>query len=212
MTGADRLVAACALNDGAEIPRVLKQFPDSAGGVVRDGGRLLAEFAGNDNSDGINRLLDLGVPVDARFGEGDGYWDVAPDSTALHVAAWRASHSSVRTLVSRGAPVNLEDGRGRTPLLLAVRACVDSYWMRRRKPDSIAILLDAADIFAEQNRQGRSSTQLAGKTVFNVFYENSTRTAMSRERSTSSPTRTSGPTPRRRKRRARRPERAASPA
>jgi hypothetical protein len=27
--------------------------------------------------------------------------------------------------------------------MLAVRACVDSYWMRRRTPDSIAVLLDA---------------------------------------------------------------------
>ena len=40
----------------------------------------------------------------------------------------------------------------------------------------IAILLDAAQSFAE--RQG-SSDRLAGRIVFNIFYENSTRTAMS---------------------------------
>jgi aspartate carbamoyltransferase catalytic subunit len=40
----------------------------------------------------------------------------------------------------------------------------------------IAILLDAAQNFAEQ--QG-SSDRLIGKVVFNIFYENSTRTAMS---------------------------------
>ncbi|WP_205214994.1 MULTISPECIES: aspartate carbamoyltransferase catalytic subunit [Sphingomonas] len=40
----------------------------------------------------------------------------------------------------------------------------------------IAILLDAAQLFAE--RKG-SSDRLAGKVVFNIFYENSTRTAMS---------------------------------
>jgi len=40
----------------------------------------------------------------------------------------------------------------------------------------IAILLDAAQLFAE--RPG-STDRLAGRTVFNIFYENSTRTAMS---------------------------------
>lgn len=40
----------------------------------------------------------------------------------------------------------------------------------------IAILLDAAQLFAE--RKG-SSDRLAGRVVFNIFYENSTRTAMS---------------------------------
>ena len=34
------------------------------------------------------------------------------------------------------------DGRGRTPLALAVRACVDSYWMER-SPESVAALLRA---------------------------------------------------------------------
>ena len=43
----------------------------------------------------------------------------------------------------------------------------------------IAAILDRADRFFSQNRDHRSGTQLAGKIVFNVFYENSTRTAMS---------------------------------
>ncbi|RST31176.1 aspartate carbamoyltransferase catalytic subunit [Sphingomonas ginkgonis] len=45
--------------------------------------------------------------------------------------------------------------------------------------EQIAALLDRADQFAAANRRRESSTQLAGRTVFNVFYENSTRTAMS---------------------------------
>jgi aspartate carbamoyltransferase catalytic subunit len=40
----------------------------------------------------------------------------------------------------------------------------------------IAILLDAAQLFADQRG---SLDRLAGKVVFNIFYENSTRTAMS---------------------------------
>ena len=35
------------------------------------------------------------------------------------------------------------DAKGRTPLVLAVKACVDSYWKDRRSPDSVAALLRA---------------------------------------------------------------------
>jgi hypothetical protein len=35
------------------------------------------------------------------------------------------------------------NGQGRTPLQLAVRACVDSYWMNRRTPESVEALLRA---------------------------------------------------------------------
>lgn len=39
--------------------------------------------------------------------------------------------------------MNIPDGKGRTPLMLAVRACVDSYWTDRRSPQSVAALLAA---------------------------------------------------------------------
>jgi ankyrin repeat protein len=68
---------------------------------------------------------------------------IAKKSTALHVAAWRARHATVKLLVERGAPVDLPDGKGRTPLMLAVQACVDSYWRDRRSPESVATLLAA---------------------------------------------------------------------
>jgi hypothetical protein len=45
--------------------------------------------------------------------------------------------------VARAAPVDARDGWGRTPLALAVRATVDSYWTQRRSPDSVRALLDA---------------------------------------------------------------------
>ena len=46
--------------------------------------------------------------------------------------------------------------------------------------EQISILLDAADLFAQRNRAGAgASDKLRGCTVMNLFYENSTRTAMS---------------------------------
>ena len=70
--------------------------------LLAEGGRLLAEFAGNGNADGVQQLLDLGVPVDALY-DGDPYFDIAKDSTALHVAAWKAWPKTVKLLIERGA-------------------------------------------------------------------------------------------------------------
>lgn len=39
--------------------------------------------------------------------------------------------------------MDARDGNGRTPLGLAVRACVDSFWAERRSPQSVEALLSA---------------------------------------------------------------------
>jgi len=49
----------------------------------------------------------------------------------------------VKLLIARGTPVDALDGKGRTALALAVRACVDSYWTQRRTPESVEALLGA---------------------------------------------------------------------
>jgi ankyrin repeat protein len=141
--GIERLIAACARNDSASVHAIADGEPELVRQLVNEGGRLLAEFAGNGNSDGVGLLLDLGVDVAARFTDGDPYWSVAKDSTALHVAAWRARHATVKLLIDRGAPVDVKDGGDRTPLALAVRACVDSFWTDLRAPDSVEALLRA---------------------------------------------------------------------
>jgi ankyrin repeat protein len=141
--GVDRLVAASARDDEERVGSIVAQEPRLVSEVLADGGKLLAEFAGVGNTEGVRRLLDLGVDVGTKFKEGDGYWDVAKDSTALHVAAWRARHSTVKVLIERGAPVNLQDGKGRTPLALAERARVDSYWTNLSSPESVEALLRA---------------------------------------------------------------------
>jgi len=45
--------------------------------------------------------------------------------------------------------------------------------------DQIATILDRADVHFAANRARQSSNALSGRVVFNLFYENSTRTAMS---------------------------------
>jgi ankyrin repeat protein len=142
LTGVERLIAACAIGDGARVRAIASGEPGTLRALLAGGGRLLAEFAGTANAAGVGLLLDLGVDVASRY-EGDGYFGIAPDSTALHVAAWKAWPDVVRVLLDRGAPVNARDGRGRTALTLAVRACVDSYWTERRSPTSVEALLRA---------------------------------------------------------------------
>jgi ankyrin repeat protein len=141
--GVDRLIAACARGDGAAARAIAAEEPDLVGAVRSLGGALLAKFAGTGNPAGVRQLLDLGVPVDAPFAAGDGYWGIPPDSLAIHVAAWRGQPAVVRVLLERGSPVDVADANGRTPLALAVRACVDSYWTELRSPASVAALLEA---------------------------------------------------------------------
>ena len=143
LRGVERLIAACARNDSEAVSSLASREPGLNGELRAQGGTLLAEFAGVGNTDGLRRLLDLGVDVAAPHLEGDIYSDVTKESTALHVAAWRAEHAAVRLLLERGAPVHARDGKGRTPLELAVRACVDSYWTHRRSPESVEALLRA---------------------------------------------------------------------
>jgi hypothetical protein len=143
LSAVDRLIAACARHDEAAVRAVAEREPTLVDEVVAQGGQLIAEFAGVGNTDGVRLLLDLGVPVSAPFAEGDGYFDEAKNSTALHVAAWRAHHRTVKLLLDRGAPLDVRDAKGRTPLMLAVKACVDSYWSDWRSPESVAAQLAA---------------------------------------------------------------------
>jgi ankyrin repeat protein len=143
LEGVERLIAACARHDSAKMRAIAEHEPELARELVAQGGQLLVEFAGVGNTAGLGQLLDLGVEVNAVTEDGDFYFDVAKNSTALHSAAWRAWSSTVKLLIARGASANVLDGKGRTALALAVRACVDSYWKARRTPESVEALLKA---------------------------------------------------------------------
>jgi ankyrin repeat protein len=143
LEGVERLLAACAQNRPDAVRAIRSASPEIAAEAVKHAGELLAAFAGTDNAEGVRLLLDLGLDGNAPFSERDGYWGIGKHSTPLHVAAWRASHATLKLLISRGASVNARDAAGRTPLQLAVRACVDSYWQSMRSPESVAALLAA---------------------------------------------------------------------
>jgi ankyrin repeat protein len=143
LQGLDRLVAACAMDDTAAVQTAAQQQPALVEEVIAMGGDLLAKFAGNGNTAGVRQLLDLGVDVATPFAEGDNYFGEPTGSLAIHVAAWRAQPAIVKLLLERGSPVDRPDPNGRTPLALAINACVDSHWVYRRTPDSVDTLLRA---------------------------------------------------------------------
>ncbi|MBI3981422.1 MAG: ankyrin repeat domain-containing protein [Gemmatimonadetes bacterium] len=143
LQGVDRLIAACARDDTTLVRTIAEREPRLVHDVLALGGELLAKFAGTGNTAGVRQLLDLGVAAAARFVEGDGYFAIPKNSLAIHVAAWRAQPGIVRLLIARGSPVDEPDANGLTPLALAVRACVDSYWTEMRSPESVDALLRA---------------------------------------------------------------------
>jgi ankyrin repeat protein len=140
--GVDGLILACAMDDGAAIRAITAREPALVQELLTEGAELTAAFAGTANTSGLARLLDLGVPVDATY-SGNGYMGIAPNSTALHVAAWRAWQGPLELLIARGADVSAKDERGRTPLVLAVAAATQSFWTNRRSPDGVRALLAA---------------------------------------------------------------------
>jgi ankyrin repeat protein len=141
--GVDRLIAACALDDAAAREAIAREEPALVAAAVAMGGDLLARFTGNGNVAGVGQLLDLGVDVAAPYAAGSGYFGEPAGSLAIHVAAWRAQPAIVQRLLARGSPVDVPDPKGRTPLALAIKACVDSYWTSRRTPESVEALLRA---------------------------------------------------------------------
>lgn len=143
LEGVDRLIEACAFGDAAQVQAMVDTDRAIADQVVSMGGMLLSRFSAGGNAAGIHQLLSLGVAVDEPFAAGDGYWGIPKNSLAIHVAAWLGRPDVVQLLIEAGSPVDTADANGRTPLQLAVRACVDSYWMDRRTPRSVALLLKA---------------------------------------------------------------------
>ena len=101
--------------DADGIRSITSEEPSLVSELIAEGGTLLAEFAGNGNTAGVRSLLDLGCDVERVVRRGDGYFEIAPNSTALHVAAWRARHDTVKLLIDRGTPIDATDGKRSNP-------------------------------------------------------------------------------------------------
>jgi ankyrin repeat protein len=144
-TGVTGVLAACAMDEDVTVSA--SQVDDVRG----IGGSALCAFAGVGNAAGVQRLLALGVAVDAR-GPADGYWGLASGVTALHVAAWRLREPVVAQLLLAGATVDAVDDEGHTPLMYFQKACTSSYWSERRSPAIASALLAAGASAARLSR------------------------------------------------------------
>ena len=146
-SGVDQLLAACAWGDTPQALELARDIFGTKGPDTAEVGRWLGRFANSGDPVSMTALLDVvldrGIPVDTEWPEGLEFMNIPRRSTALQVAAWRARHAVVALLVARGADVHRRDSLGRTPLDLALKACVDSWWMGRRTTESIATLLAA---------------------------------------------------------------------
>ncbi|HTD98359.1 MAG TPA: ankyrin repeat domain-containing protein [Mucilaginibacter sp.] len=143
LQGIDELICACALGDEALVQKLVEANPTLKTELINGDGTLLAKFCAGGNQGGAKLLLNLGVPVNAPFTAGDGYYGTPPGSLPIHVAAWHNYPSVVQLLIDNGATVDLPDANGDTPLMLSVRASTQSYWTRRRSPVAVATLLEA---------------------------------------------------------------------
>ena len=130
----------------------LRQFPDSVSRPVvdralrfLDGSTALMGAATADCELCVRFLLEHGA--DAKAKTGSGY-------TALHAASFEGNPATAKLLLDAGAPVNVADERGLTPLMMAANS-------RTKNREVVRMLLDRGADTEAKDGSGRTAAEWA---------------------------------------------------
>ena len=138
LEGGDGVLAACARGDASAATALASHDPGIVASLEAEDPGLLADVAGSGNTDAVRIMLDLGFNVASRTNRAGSRSD-----TALHVAIWRSRHAIAKLLIERGAPLEVTNKGGETPLAHAVRGFMHSEWTADRSLETISVLLTA---------------------------------------------------------------------
>jgi ankyrin repeat protein len=94
------LAVACELEDEALVRQIVAREPGMAATLPPEDRRKLADAARNEKTTTVRLMLDAGWPVDVRGQH---------NATALHWAGFHGNAGMARTLVERGAPLEVKD-------------------------------------------------------------------------------------------------------
>ena len=129
-------VAALWLGDRERIETLRRKCPDVASRLTASDRRQLAHAARNNDTAAALRMLEAGLPVDARSQHG---------ATPLHWAAWHGNVALVRAILGHAPPLEeAETQFGGTPLHWAIHGSQNGW--HRREGDygaTVEALLDA---------------------------------------------------------------------
>ncbi len=175
-TDTDRLLGVCRRGDRQEARRLLAEYPDLPGRLIRDDHAAFVDAAEYAGVGPVALMLDLGFPV--------GVYRSVDGATALHAASYAGRLDVVRLLLDRGADIDTTDrqwgstplawatvGSGERPayspdgdwpatvsLLLAAGASRDGAWVGGKPPsDEVAVLLARYGIGAPDDDDSSSA-------------------------------------------------------
>ncbi|GAA3093707.1 ankyrin repeat protein [Kribbella aluminosa] len=138
-TEVDLFLAACLRAERAVAERMLQRGLVCLDQLDPEDRAVVIRAANEGRTDAVRLLLDLGLPIDTRGGDG---------ATPLHAAAYSGSADTVRLLLIRGADLEARDS---TPLVWAMVGSgerptdnPDADWV-----DTVRVLLDAGAPIAE---------------------------------------------------------------
>ncbi|WP_322756599.1 ankyrin repeat domain-containing protein [Frankia sp. Cas3] len=100
-TDADRLLGVCRRGDRQEARRLLAEYPDLPGRLIRDDHAAFVDAAEYAGVGPVALMLDLGFPV--------GVYRSVDGATALHAASYAGRLDVVRLLLDRGADIDTTD-------------------------------------------------------------------------------------------------------